>query len=149
MIRLAPGETYAMDTQWYPTRMGSNFKAATYAGVIGQPLTATRTTDGLALAGEFGVFFAGKLEARFYGRGGMRVGIVPVMDVTPRKLVMLRETVKAPLETTRVSLHLVDPKGLDRGPLGEVTVTEPPAAAGNGSQDVDVTFVANIDGACP
>jgi len=149
MIRLAPGETYAMDTQWYPTRMGSNFKAATYAGVIGQPLTATRTTDGLALAGEFGVFFAGKLEARFYGRGGMRVGIVPVMDVTPRKLVMLRETVKAPLETTRVSLHLVDPEGLDRGPLGEVTVTEPPAAAGNGSQDVDVTFVANIDGACP
>ncbi len=124
MIRLAPGETYAMDTQWYPTRMGSNFKAATYAGVVGQPLTAAKTADGLALAGEFGVFYAGKLEARFYGRGGMRIGTAPVMDVTPTKLVTLQQTVKSPSETMRVSLHLVDAKGLDRGPLGEVMVPE-------------------------
>jgi hypothetical protein len=128
MIRLAPGETYAMDTQWFPTRMGGNFKGANYAGVVGQPLTATWTTDGLALAGEFGVFYAGKLEARFYGRGGARIGTAPVMDVTPTKLVTLQQTVKAPPETTRVSLHLVDPKGLDRGPLGE---TPAPAAAGS------------------
>ena len=130
MIRLAPGETYAMDTQWYPTRMGSNFQGATYAGVIGQPLTAAVATDGLALSGEFGVFYAGKLEARFYGRGGMRIGTAPVMDVTPTKLVTLQQMVKAPPETTRVSLHLVDAKGLDRGPLGEVMVVIPPAAPG-------------------
>lgn len=127
MIRLAPGETYAMDTQWYPTRMGSNFRAATYAGVVGQPLTATRTTDGLILGGEFGVFHAGKLEARFYGRGGMRIGAAPVVDVTPTKLVTLQQTVQAPPETSRVALHLVDTKGLDRGSLGEVMTS----AAGN------------------
>ncbi len=127
MIRLAPRETYAMDTQWYPTRMGSNFRAATYAGIVGQPLTAARTTDGLVLSGEFGVFYAGRLEARLYGRGGMRIGTAPVVDVTPAKLVTLQQTVQAPPETTRVSLHLVDIKGLDRGPLGEV-MTQP---AGN------------------
>ena len=132
MIRLAPGETYAMDTQWYPTRMGSNFKAATYAGVIGQPLTVSRTGDDVELAGEFGVFYEGKLEARFYGRNGMRLATAPVVEVTPTKLITLKQTLKAPPETARLSLHLVDANGLDRGPLGEVMVTVPPAASGGG-----------------
>ena len=26
VVELYPGESYAMDTQWYPTRMGSEFK---------------------------------------------------------------------------------------------------------------------------
>ena len=43
MVELAPGESYAMDTQWYPTRMGEDFKTTTYSGVIGTPLTATAT----------------------------------------------------------------------------------------------------------
>ena len=126
MVRLAPGESYAMETQWYPTRMGSNFKGATYAGAVGQPLTVTRTADGLALSGEFGVFYAGKLEARFYGRGGGRVGSSIVAEVTPTKLITLQQTLDAPAETTRVSLHLVDRNGLDRGPLGEVMVAAAP-----------------------
>jgi hypothetical protein len=126
MIRLAPGESYAMETQWYPTRMGSNFQGATYAGAIGQPLTVSRAADSLELSGEFGVFFAGTLEARFYGRGGMRVGTARVVDVTPSKLIMLQQTVNAPPDTTRVSLHLVDANGLDRGPLGETMVTASP-----------------------
>ena len=130
MIRLAPGEAYAMDTQWYPTRMGSNFKAATYAGVIGQPLAVSRTGDDLELTGEFGVFYAGKLEALFYERKGMRLGTASVMDVTPTKLITLKQTVKAPPETARLSLHLVDANGLDRGPLGEVMVAVPPEDSG-------------------
>jgi len=36
----------------------------------------------------------------------------------------------APAETARVSVHLVDPKGVDRGPLGEALVNPPPAAKG-------------------
>ena len=43
LVELAPGESYAMDTQWYPTRMGEDFKTTTYSGVIGTPLTATAT----------------------------------------------------------------------------------------------------------
>ena len=51
MVELAPGESYAMDTTWYPTRMGEDFKTTTWAGVIGKPLTATATPAGLVLSG--------------------------------------------------------------------------------------------------
>jgi hypothetical protein len=125
MTRLDPGETYAMDTQWYPTRMGSNLKTATYAGAVGRPLAASSTPDGLALSGEFGVFFAGQIEARFYDRRGMRLGAAAVQKVTPLEMVTLQQLVKAPDDTVRVSLHLVDERGLDRGPLGETFVVHP------------------------
>lgn len=122
LVRLDPGETYAMDTQWFPTRMGSDLKSATYAGVVGRPLSAVTTPGGLALAGTFGVFFAGQLEARFYDKGGARLGVLDVERVTPTDLVTLQQTVQAPAGTERVSLHLIDRRGLDRGPLGEVAV---------------------------
>jgi hypothetical protein len=122
LVRLDPGETYAMDTQWFPTRMGSELKTATYAGVVGRPLSAARTPEGFTLAGEFGVFFAGQLEARFYDRGGARLGALAVQQAMPTELVTLQQTVQAPADTTRVSLHLLDRQGIDRGPLGEAAV---------------------------
>ena len=118
LIRLDPGESYAMDTQWFPTRMGANFKTATYGGVVGKPLSA----NGGTLTGEFGVFFAGYLEARFYDRQGYRIGTAKAQDVTPLELVTLQQTVQAPAETTRISLHLIDRAGSDRGPLGEISI---------------------------
>ena len=42
MVVLRPGETYAMDTFWFPSRMGRDFHTVTDAGMVGQPLTATR-----------------------------------------------------------------------------------------------------------
>lgn len=126
MVELAPDESYAMDTQWYPTRMGQDFKTPTYSGVIGKALTATATPAGVVLSGSFGVFYAGDLVAHFYGRGGG--GIAKLMSVTPTEQVQLQTTVQAPPHTTRVSVHLVDANGLDRGPLGEVSVT--PMASG-------------------
>jgi hypothetical protein len=122
LVRLDPGETYAMDTQWFPTRMGSDLKAVTYAGVVGRPLSAAGTPASLTLAGGFGVYVAGQLEARFYDRGGARLGALAVQQVMPTELVALQQTVQAPADTTRVSLHLIDRQGVDRGPLGEVAV---------------------------
>jgi len=124
MVKLAPGDSYAMDTQWFPTRMGEEFKTTTYSGVVGTPLTATATPAGLVLAGEFGVFYAGDLVAHFYSRDG--VSTAKLISVTPTEPVQLQTTVQAPPNTTRVSVHLVDPAGLDRGPLGEVLVNPPP-----------------------
>jgi hypothetical protein len=120
MVELAPGESYAMDTQWYPTRMGEDFKTTTYSGVIGTPLTATATPGGLVLSGSFGVFYAGDLVAHLYGRGGGSTA--KLMFVIPTEPVELHTTIQAPPNTTRVSVHLVDSQGLDRGPLGEVLV---------------------------
>ncbi|MGO9261866.1 MAG: hypothetical protein ACLQU1_37020 [Bryobacteraceae bacterium] len=125
VVRLDPGETYAMDTQWFPARMGSELKTVTYAGVVGKPLTASGSSGSIALAGEFGVFFAGQLELRFYDRQGSRLGTAQVQEVTPLEMVNLQQTVQAPAETARVSLHLVDRNGLDRGPLGETVVSWP------------------------
>ena len=123
MVRLDPGETYAMDTQWSPTRMGTELKTATYAGVIGQPLSAVSASGTLTLAGSFGVFFAGQLEVRFYDKEGTRIGAKTVQDVLPTDVVTLQQTIQAPADTTRVSLHVIDRHGSDRGPLGEAAVT--------------------------
>jgi hypothetical protein len=123
MIELAPGESYTMQTEWLPTRMGSDFKTATWAGVVGDPLTAARSAEGLVLAGKFGVFFAGHLIARFYDREGLAVGSATLPEVNPLEPVALHATLPAPATTTRVSLHLLDAHGVDRGPLGEAKVT--------------------------
>ena len=120
LVELAPGESYAMDTQWYPTRMGEDFKSTTYSGVIGTPLTATATPAGLVLSGSFGVFYAGDLVAHLYGKGVRST--VKLMSVVPTEPVQLRRILQAPPNTQRVSVHLVDSQGLDRGPLGEVSV---------------------------
>ena len=72
----------------------------------------------------FGVFYAGDLVAHFYGRGGG--GTAKLMSVIPTEPVHLQTTIQAPPNTTRVSVHLVDSEGLDRGPLGEVLVNPPP-----------------------
>jgi len=125
MVELAPGESYTLDTQWYPTRMGEDFKTTTYAGVIGTPLTAAATPAGLVLSGSFGVFYAGDLVAHYYSRGS-EGGTAKLASVTPLEPVQLQTTVQAPPGTSRVSVHLVDAQGLDRGPLGEVLVNPPP-----------------------
>jgi len=128
LVELAPGESYSLDTEWYPTRMGEDFKTTTYAGVIGTPLTATATPAGLVLAGSFGVFYTGDLVAHYYGRGGAS-GTAKLVPVTPLEPVQLQTTVQAPPNTSRVSVHLVDAQGVDRGPLGEVAVTPAPLPA--------------------
>ena len=89
------------------------------------PLTASGSSGKVALTGEFGVFFPGQLEARFYDRQGSKLGAAPVQEVTPFEILNLQQTVQAPADTARVSLHLVDRNGLDRGPLGETVVSLP------------------------
>ena len=147
MVDLAPGERYTMRTEWFPARMGRAFKTATYAAVVSQPLTVTATAPNpgqnpaqqnapaasaprsLAFAGEFGVFFAGRLVARFYDREGLALGAAPLIEVNPLQPVVLQTTVPAPAETARVSVHLIDSNSLDRGPLGEATVALLPTVA--------------------
>jgi len=94
--------------------------------VVGTPLTATATPAGLVIAGNFGVFYAGDLVAHYYGRGGDG-GTAKLLPVTPIEPVKLQITVQAPPSTSRVSVHLVDSSGVDRGPLGEALVNPPPA----------------------
>jgi hypothetical protein len=123
LAELAPGQSYTMETTWYPTRMDEDFKTATWSGVVGTPLTANRTDAGLVLSGKFGVFYPGSLVAHFYPGNDSTQKLIAVSPTDP---VALDVTVQAPPNTARVSIHLVDEKGSDRGPLGEALVNPPP-----------------------
>jgi len=124
MVRLNPGESFNFDTEWFPTRADKDFQGVTDAGVILKPLHAVQDASAgkIRLVGSFGVFFSGKLVAHFYEAGGKSIGMQPLMQVEPRNPLLLQTTVADPGRAGRISLHLVDANGLDRGALGEVAV---------------------------
>ncbi len=122
MVRLQPGETYALDTHWFPTRMGNEFKTVMEAGVVGSSLELSSTAGGILLSGEFGVFVTGKLEARLFDKHEAPIANIPLQAVSPSELVELHAEIKVPAETARVSLHVIDALGNDQGLLGEARV---------------------------
>jgi hypothetical protein len=125
LCRLRPGEACHFDTDWFPTRTESDIQGVADAGLLVRALRATRSDNGkVALSGTFGVFFAGRLLAYLYDEHGTRIGTLPVADVTPAELVILKTEVAPNGQAARVSLHLIDQSGLDRGALGEVRVEE-------------------------
>jgi hypothetical protein len=120
MCRLRPGESCDFDTQWFPTRAGTEFHGVSDAGIMIHPLEGRLDSGKVKLSGSFGVFFSGRLMAHFYSDHGASVGIVPVANVSPTDLVTLETAVKSPAGAARVSLHLEDESGVDRGSLQEV-----------------------------
>jgi hypothetical protein len=123
MVTLGPGETYAFDTHWFPSRLNGSFHMVTDAGLVGAPLAARRNADKIELSGSFGVFFPGQLKAYLFSHGGFQTGEVTLGDVRPQEPVTLHQTIPAAANIGRVSLHLIDTNGADRGALGEVFVT--------------------------
>jgi hypothetical protein len=123
LVRLLPEETYSFDTEWFPTRAGSEFHGVTEAAVIVNPFRAVALENGkLRLSGSFGVFFSGRLVAHLYDQHGAAVGAMPVAEVEPADLATLTMEIPAAGKPARVSLHLEDKSGLDRGALGEVRI---------------------------
>ena len=123
LCRLRPGESCGLDTEWFPTRAGGEFHGATDAGIVIRPLQAASTENGkLKLSGSFGVFFSGRLVAQLYSEHGASLGNVPIADVSPTEAVSLEMEVTPPGKPARVSLHLEDSNGLDRGSLQEIRV---------------------------
>ena len=123
MAVLGPGESYTFDTTWFPSRLSGDFTTVTEAGLVGQPLAARRTGDKIELSGSFGVFFPGELKAFLYNEGGLGKDQVPLTAVRPQEPVDLHQTITADKNIARVSIHLIDSSGADRGALGEVFVT--------------------------
>ncbi len=123
MAVLAPGETYAFDTTWYPTRLGRDLTSVTDAGLVSVPLAVRRTGGDLHFSGSFGVFYPGELKAFLYDRGGLKQAETSITAVRPQDPIVLSQTIAAPENIARVSIHLIDSSGVDRGPMGEVLVT--------------------------
>ena len=122
MCKLRSGESCSFATEWFPTRAGEEFHGLTDAGILIKPLEARTANDKIKVSGSFGVFFAGKLVARFYDEHGSFLGTAPVADVSPSEAVSLDKEVTAPGKAARVSLHLIDEAGIDRGALNEVRI---------------------------
>jgi hypothetical protein len=123
MCKLRAGESCTFETDWFPTRAGKEFHGVTDPGILLKPLRATQTNGKVKLSGGFGVFFAGHLAARFYDEHGSFLGVVPVADVSPTDVVSIEKEVVPPGKAARVSLHLIDQSGLDRGSLNEVQIS--------------------------
>jgi hypothetical protein len=126
MVQLAPGESYTFNTKWFPTRIGSDFRTATDAGVTSETLNIAGTNDGVKLSGTVGVFFAGRLVARFTGKDDRELTTIPLQAVDPADAVTLNQQVNAPAGAERVSLRLIDTRGVDRGSLGEARIGHDP-----------------------
>ena len=124
MVRLNPGQSYHFDTEWLPTRGSASFQGVSDAGVVLKPLHAVQTEAGkqIALTGAFGVFFSGKFVAHLYDGRGVSIGTRELQQVDPKNPVRLQAAVNDAAQTIRISLHLVDANGFDRGALGEVAV---------------------------
>ena len=123
MCKLRPGESCDFGTEWFPTRAENEFHGVTDAGILIRPLRANALENGeIKLSGSFGVFFSGRLAARFYDEHGRSLGTLPVVDVNPTEPVSLDAEIVPPGKTARLSLHLEDEHGVDRGSLQEVRV---------------------------
>jgi hypothetical protein len=124
LCSLRPGESCNLETEWFPTRAESEFHGATDAGIVVRPLHAVRLESGkIKLSGAFGVFFPGRLVAHLYNDHGGELDGMPVRDVDPVELVAFETEIAPAGKTARISLHLEDWDGLDRGSLQEVSVT--------------------------
>ena len=126
ICHLRPGETCDLETEWFPTRVGTEIHGVIDPAIVVSPLRATQPENRkIALTGSFGVFFRGHLVAHFYDQHGSALGTASVMDVDPSNLVLLDVAIAAPDKSARISLHLEDWNGLDRGSLQEVRVESP------------------------
>ena len=124
MCRLRPGESCDFETEWFPTRAGNEFHGVADAGILIRPLRASVLENGkIKLSGSFGVFFSGRLVAHFYDEHGKNLGTMSVGDVNPEEPVSLEAEVVPPGKPARLSLHLEDGHGVDRGALQEVRVS--------------------------
>ena len=124
ICKLRPGEACDLETEWFPTRAESDLHSVTESGVIVRPLKANRSENGkIRLSGTFGVFFSGRLVAHLYNEHGRELEASPLAQVDPAELVVLESEISLHETPARLSLHLEDEKGLDRGSLQEIPLS--------------------------
>jgi hypothetical protein len=71
-----------------------------------------------------GVFFAGRLNAHVFDPNGVESNVIELQYVDPLQAVELNRTISVLPGAGRVSIHLNDQPGLDRGSSGEAKIAE-------------------------
>jgi hypothetical protein len=123
-VKLKPAETYAFDTSWSPTRTEKEFSTVRDAGIIESELRASRKPQSIVLTGKFGVFVPCNLVALFYDRNNSPTRNISLQAADPTKVVDLHQEVAIIKSDARISIHVIDEKGVDRGTLGEVSIPQ-------------------------
>ena len=72
--------------------------------------------------GSFAVFFPGNLKAYVFDEGGAEPTVFTLKNADPREVVSLDQNLAAVKSASRISIHLEDDQGIDRGMLGEVKI---------------------------
>jgi len=88
-----------------------------------KPLTVVRAAENIEISGGFGVFFPGELRVFMYDAEGTERYEIPLESVRPQDAIDVHQTIAASPGIARISVHLIDTSGLDRGALGEVSLT--------------------------
>ncbi|HXY03245.1 MAG TPA: hypothetical protein VEI49_06670, partial [Terriglobales bacterium] len=117
------GESYGLDTQWFPTRASKEINKVTDSGVVERPLNALLENGRIRLAAGFAVFFPGKLVARILDVRGLQLGQVELRNVDPLIPVELNESITAPSTVDRVEIHLISEQNEDIGELDNAKIT--------------------------
>jgi hypothetical protein len=126
MAKLAPGESYAMDTNWFPARAGKEFIGVAEAGIVAKPLLAERTSTGVRVRGSFGAFYTGRVTAEFLGANGTQLGSAELGNADPTEMLNLNQDVQVPVGTARIRVSIADDQNKNRGLLGETAVSGTP-----------------------
>jgi hypothetical protein len=128
MVSLRPGDSYRFDTDWFPTRAGNAFFTVNSAGMVAIPAAAVKSSKGVLITGSFGVFFPGTVVVRFFDAHGAELGQMPIGVSNPLEVLKLSSDVAVPAGTAKISIHVLDNHGMDRGILGEADVKVPSGA---------------------
>ena len=88
-----------------------------------RPLTVAKTAGKIEISGSFGVFLPGELRIFMYDAEGTEKNEMLLQAVRPQDAIDLHQTIAITPDIARISLHLIDTSGLDRGALGEVSIT--------------------------
>ena len=123
MVSLQPGETYAFDTEWFPTRSTAVFATAMPAGIVDTHAHLVSEASHLLLVGSFGVFYPGEVRALYLNASGSELGHASIAQADPSVLLEIRAMITLPPGTAKISLHVIDLKGIDRGILDEANAT--------------------------
>lgn len=122
MATLKPGESYAFDTEWSPTRAENSFTGVNPAGLVNSHASARWNRGELKLSGSFGVLYPGAVFVEFADDHGKVLGHAALGNADPGTLLQISTEVASPPRTARVRLYLVDTSGMDRGTLDEANV---------------------------
>lgn len=110
LAQLEPGENYTWQYAWFATNIGGDFPIVdcNHAGVISEPLQASRTSNGCRLMGRFGVFSKAAPRIEWRDTNGNTVGTSPLeCEASPLQPLILDYVLPAP-ENASTAVLFVD-----------------------------------------